>query len=292
MTVLADCPCGRTYHLKDLYAGRLVRCPFCRAEIQAELEPATPIPQADPIFERDRFLLRQKSFTIAEKYNVWNERNQPILFVERPAYVLMGCLAASLGVVVALAIIFAGFLFLAGSLHVPDGPAVSLAFLLGMSAAAVVVMGIRPRRHIRFYRDDTKQDLLYELLQDRKLEFPLATFTLRDAGGEVLALFRKNRLLNFFRRRWDCYRPDGTVIFVAKEDSVILSLLRRVGAELFAPMHFIITDEKGGRMLGEFSRKFTLFDRYVLNMERDGRRTVDRRVALALGVLLDTGEGR
>ena len=43
---------------------------------------------------------------------------------------------------------------------------------------------------------------------------------------------------------------------------------------------------------GEFNRKFTVFDRYVLDMSRDRPRMIDRRLAVALGVLLDTGENR
>jgi hypothetical protein len=45
-------------------------------------------------------------------------------------------------------------------------------------------------------------------------------------------------------------------------------------------------------VLGELNRKFTLFDKYVLDLTHDPQRTLDRRVALALGVMLDTGEGR
>ena len=45
-------------------------------------------------------------------------------------------------------------------------------------------------------------------------------------------------------------------------------------------------------VIGEFNRKFTILDRYVLDLKADGARSMDRRVALALGVMLDTGERR
>jgi hypothetical protein len=47
-----------------------------------------------------------------------------------------------------------------------------------------------------------------------------------------------------------------------------------------------------GEVFGEFNRKFTLLDRYVLDLSLDPDRTFDRRFALALGVMLDTGERR
>ena len=37
-------------------------------------------------------------------------------------------------------------------------------------------------------------------------------------------------------------------------------------------------------MIGEFNRKLTLLDRYVLDLTADRQRVFDRRIALALGV--------
>ena len=46
------------------------------------------------------------------------------------------------------------------------------------------------------------------------------------------------------------------------------------------------------KVIGEFNRKFTLLDRYVLDMSQDQGHVLDRRLTVALGVLLDTGERR
>ena len=56
-----------------------------------------------------------------------------------------------------------------------------------------------------------------------------------------------------------------------------------------------VDGHRGGEsetIIGEFNRKFTLLDRYVLDLTRDPGITLDRRVALALGGMLDTGERR
>jgi len=47
-----------------------------------------------------------------------------------------------------------------------------------------------------------------------------------------------------------------------------------------------------GVVIGDFNRKLTLLDRYVLDLRQDPDRRLDRRVALALGIMLDTGERR
>jgi hypothetical protein len=83
-------------------------------------------------------------------------------------------------------------------------------------------------------------------------------------------------------------------MYVAKEDSIILSLLRRVLGPLFGLLrtNFLITRGESDMVVGEFKRKLTILDRYVLDLSADRRRDLDRRLGLALGVMLDTGERR
>src|SRR2546427_8084314 len=80
------CQCGTSYELKDEFAGRLVKCPQCGRENRVPgVVPATAVkPQADPVFDRDVFLLRQQLLRISEKYDVADEQGKKIVFVERP----------------------------------------------------------------------------------------------------------------------------------------------------------------------------------------------------------------
>lgn len=75
---------------------------------------------------------------------------------------------------------------------------------------------------------------------------------------------------------------------------MILSLLRRFIGPLYGILrtNFIIVRPHDEQVIGEFNRKFTILDRYVLDMSADPEHYLDRRIALALGVLLDTGERR
>jgi len=88
--------------------------------------------------------------------------------------------------------------------------------------------------------------------------------------------------------------PAGAIISVIKEDSIILSLLRRVLGPALGLLrtNFVFFKGNSDHPIGEFNRKFTLLDRYVLDLTSDPEHSLDRRVALALGVMLDTGEGR
>jgi len=45
-------------------------------------------------------------------------------------------------------------------------------------------------------------------------------------------------------------------------------------------------------VFGQFNRRMTVLDKYVLDLTFDPGRTLDRRIAVALGIMLDTGEYR
>lgn len=295
MAATVHCECGNIYQLKDEYAGRQVTCPKCGLINTAEGEPA-PRAVGDPAFDRDKFLLRQKALAIKEKYYVWDDAGQTILYVERPAYVFRGVLAL-LGGLVAGGVVFAVLAVLSG---LAGQGALSLVLALlalvgGVAALLTVGIALSPKRHVTFYRDDTQSERVLEVLQDKKVQIPTVTYTIRDCGdGKVLAHLRKNYLYNLFRKQWRCLTPGGSLLCVAKEDSIILSLLRRVLGPFFGLLrtNFIILRGSSDTVIGEFNRKFTLLDRYVLDLTRDPKRQLDRRVALALGVMLDTGERR
>jgi uncharacterized protein YxjI len=296
MSVRVLCQCGTSYELKDEFAGRLVKCPQCGRENRVPAAAGAPVPgTGDPAFDRDVFLLRQQLLKISEKYDVCDEQGNKVVFVERPAHLLQN-LGALLAGILAGTLVAMGFAALSG---MTKGTAfesvfVILAIVGGLAAMLVVAVGLSAKRHVTFYRDQTKRERLLEILQDKKWQPITATFTVRDPTGRPIALLWKNYLYNLFRKRWYVKAPDGTVLYLAKEDSVILSLLRRVIGPLFGLLrtNFIFVRPDGDDVIGEFNRKFTILDRYALDLKADPQRTFDRRVALALGVMLDTGERR
>lgn len=296
MSVVVSCRCRNTYTLKDEYAGQLVECPQCGAINKASESTLTPKSQADETFNRDVFLLRQKHLAINQKYQVSDEQGNAILYVERPTYFWRTLFAVAIGWVVMMAVYVLG-IGAAAAAGQQGGAGAGLGFLVVLAAPVafvVVAMALSKRRHVTFYRDESKTQKMFDVLQDKKVQFPMRTYTVRDASGKPLASFKKNYLYNIFRKRWEMRSVNGTVMCVAKEDSIILSLLRRVLGPLFGLLrtNFLITRGETDMVIGEFKRKFTILDRYVLDLSPDRRRDLDRRLGLALGVMLDTGERR
>jgi uncharacterized protein YxjI len=149
-----------------------------------------------------------------------------------------------------------------------------------------------PKRHVEFFTDDTKTQKVLEVKQLNKVEFPFANFTIMDPTGNIIGKLRKNVLFDYIRRRWYVMSGSGLALCTIKEDSMVLSLFRRMGLPLFSfmPTNFIFIRDR--KVIGEFNRKFTIRDRYVLDMTSDSQHNVDRRIAIAMAVMLDTGELR
>jgi uncharacterized protein YxjI len=256
--------------------------------------PPRPPASSNDAFDRDVFLLRQKVLSIDEKYFVWSEDGRQILFVKRPRYVLrdVGALLAGLfcGFVVASTSIV-----IAQQLPEPLRPILAVFGILGFFGALLVVAtALSAKRHVYFHLDESQREPVLSVEQDRKFAPLVATYTVKDAAGRVLAKLDKNYVFDWLRKRWRCFAPDGRLITVVREDSMVLAIGRRLLGPMLGLLrtNFVFYDGDSQRELGQFNRKFTLRDHYVLELRNDPSRALDRRVALALGVMLDTGERR
>jgi DNA-directed RNA polymerase subunit RPC12/RpoP len=313
MSITLKCTgCQNTFQMRDEMAGRKVRCPECEAvlvvpaaeaeELQFEADSSLGAERLHPALDRDRFLLRQKLMTLSERYVVCDDQQRPILYVERPAHFWrnLGAIFATIFALVFLAIVSVVVgLGVSQTIQPKWVGGVLMVLLLVGSGVLSFVLGINlsPKRHISFFTDESKERLLLQVLQDKKFQPIVATYTVLSPEGDLLGRMRKNYLYNFFRRKWDVFDHQGQIVLIGREDSLLLSLLRRLLGPMlgFLRANFILVVPRpdGGEVTrGEFNRNFTIFDRYVLDLSRDRPRMVDRRLAIALGVLLDTGENR
>lgn len=308
MPVTITCACSKSFSLKDEFVGRMVKCPGCGGSVRvratastltaappAERSPAlTPESDADPIFGRDVFLLRQQALRINERYTVSDDGGKAILFVERPAHFFRNLLAG-LGSIIAAGTWAVALTSAAAALgRGPVSNVLGFIGILGFFPVLLIVgMKLSKKRHVSFYTGEDRSVRVLEVLQDQKLHFINATFTLFGADGTVLGQFRKNYLFNLIRRKWEVLDQNGKVVWVAREDSIILSLVRRVVPYMgLLRTNFIFQRPGSETVLGEFRRKMTILDRYALDLTADRTRALDRRIAVALAVMLDTGERR
>jgi uncharacterized protein YxjI len=274
------------------------------------------VQSGEPVFHNDKFLLRQKHLSISEKYHVLDQFGTDILFMERPRFLFNRLMAASAGLLTGLGALYllgyefpvyaymGGYLFkfaafpfggvgsapklLALLIFVP--PLVLTVALMYFTAAALC-----KKKHVTIYRDDTRSEVLLRVFQHNKIQLLKATFVVTTPEREELAWLEKKLVRSILRKQWDCYTDEGAPLAVIKEDSIILSLLRRLMRGSFFGLlrtNFIFLTPDEETVFGEFNRAYTILDRYVLDLSGDPDRKFDRRIALAMGVLLDTAEGR
>src|SRR5439155_1761352 len=118
---------------------------------------------------------------------VWSGDGRPILYVERPTYLLRTVFAYVLAAIAAsMVMAWTGEVVAAG------GSALgALASLLGSGLALatfiVVSMSARPLRHVTVFRDESRREVLLRVWQDQRVAVLARTYTVVTAVGLPLA---------------------------------------------------------------------------------------------------------
>jgi hypothetical protein len=247
-----------------------------------------PVGYGDP-FDFDLLLINQRALSVADRYDVLDEYGMPRFYVHR--HLKMGgmALAGVVRLIFVVAVFYYGFrLVLSGHLL----PALILLWAMG-PVAELLFNSLAPLRHVYLYLPGMPEDQpLLVISQDNRVSL-WRRFTLFDDLGQPVAQFMKPKWTNLYRRRWKVFTPDGQLICEMREDTWIRSILRRFLGTFFGLLKtdFHLYDPEGN-FLGTYRRRWTLLDRYVLDLSADAWRRLDRRVGLAAGILLDTGERR
>ncbi len=241
------------------------------------------------LFSWHLLTVRQKLMTLAQKYTVHDEQDYPRFHVVRPPKIALSLVAGAAALSVSLLSLYFGIRMMMNQGEF----VVAMAIIVGggMVARLVRVL-LMPYRDIRVFADAAEQFPVMTISQDNKFGLH-HWYTVIDAMGNPVARAKRNLLTAIWRRQWVAETLDGRPILNVREDSLGLALLRRYVGSLWGMLRtnfdFYIP---GGPRVGEYNRKLTITDQYVMDLRADPWFLVDRRVALALAILLDTGEGR
>jgi uncharacterized protein YxjI len=151
------------------------------------------------------------------------------------------------------------------------------------------------KEDIRFFADESETQELFRIKARSIIEVG-GRYDVTDPTGARIGILAKEFGASLLRSTWKILGPDERELAVAKERSQAMAILRRVidfvpiGDFIPIPYNFVI--ESDGRVIGGMDRKFQLRDRYVLDVSGDTDRSVDRRLAVALAIGLDTLQNR
>lgn len=144
------------------------------------------------------------------------------------------------------------------------------------------------KRHFTFFYDRSMSQEALIVKQKQFIEIFTKTYDVLTPEGELVGRLKRRWLISIFRRTWAIFNANGQKIGVAHEDSWFMAFVRRFIVQWKVDFIF----EIGGREIGRFVRRITLIDKYALDLTPDTENLLDRRLALAMGVLMDAEENR
>lgn len=155
---------------------------------------------------------------------------------------------------------------------------------------------LKIKEDIRFYADEGETEELFRIKARSLLDFGGSRYDVLEGEQRIGLLWHKFRE-SLIRTTWHVGGPDEQEIALARERSVPGAIARRlidfvpyVGGYIPIPYNFEILID--GEPAGAMDRKFKVRDEYVLDLSADRERRLDRRLAVALAVGLDTLQNR
>jgi hypothetical protein len=168
--------------------------------------------------------------------------------------------------------------------------------LYRISARGLPVAFVRQKRmaikeDIRFFADESESEELLRV-KARQVVDVGGRYDVTTPAGEVIGVLQRRFAQTLLRTTWAILSPDETPVAEVTESSTKRAVLRRVLEMVDVPLlyHFTIVVE--GRPVGEVRRVLSLRDRYVMTLGGDFDRRIDRRLAVALLVVLDALQAR
>jgi uncharacterized protein YxjI len=152
------------------------------------------------------------------------------------------------------------------------------------------------REDIRFYADEQETEQLFQIKARNILDLGGSRYDVY-AGEKQIGALEHQFKASLLRSTWRVRDAGNQEVAVARERSLPLAIARRVidfvpdiGGLIPIPYNFdLLIDDK---VIGTMNRKFQLRDRYVLDVSGDHERRLDRRLAIALAIGLDTLQNR
>jgi uncharacterized protein YxjI len=175
-----------------------------------------------------------------------------------------------------------------------------MANLYRISAGPTPVAFVRQKKmaikeDIRFYADENQTHELWRIKARSMMEFS-GRYDVTTPDGEKIGVLGKVFGKSLLRSTWQIFDSADQEVAIAMERSMPVAILRRVIDAVpygdFVPIPFHFTIDAGERHVGDLNRRFGYRDTYDLDVSGDVERTIDRRLAVTLGVALDALQSR
>lgn len=146
------------------------------------------------------------------------------------------------------------------------------------------------REDIRLYKDENmSQELLY--IQARQIiDFSSAYDVIDSQTKQKVGALKRKGWKSIFKDEWIIMDPQDVEIGLIKEDSGLLSFLRRSVTNLIPQKFFV---QISGNIIGTYKQNFNPFVlKLTADFSKDEKNLFDHRLGIAAAILLCAIEGR
>ena len=151
------------------------------------------------------------------------------------------------------------------------------------------------KEDVRIFADESETEELLRIRARRVLELG-GRYDVTTSDGTRVGVLEKVFGKSLLRSTWRLLDGEEQEVATAQERSLPTAVARRVVDFVpygeFVPIPYNFDILRDGRRVGGMTRKLQLRDRYVLDLSGDPERAIDRRVAVALAIGLDTLQNR
>jgi uncharacterized protein YxjI len=147
------------------------------------------------------------------------------------------------------------------------------------------------KEDIRVFADEAKTQELLQIQARQIVDFSAAYDVIDSTTGDKVGVLRRKGFRSLLRDEWEVLDARDQPLGLLFEDSLGLALLRRFLLGTFLPQNYDLTI--GGQRVADLRQRFNLF-RYELDLDfsMDMAHQLDRRLGLAVGILLAAIEGK
>lgn len=144
------------------------------------------------------------------------------------------------------------------------------------------------KEDIVIYADESKSQIIMRIQQANILDFS-GSFQVIDAQtNQLIGILKRKGWKSMLKDEWKITDPYQNDIGLVKEQGGIVWLLRRFKFTFIPYKYFI---EIGGRTCGTVIEKFQIIgDTYIIDLSENAG-ALDPRMAVAIGLMMDIGEG-
>lgn len=149
----------------------------------------------------------------------------------------------------------------------------------------------RLKEDIRVYADEGKSQEILHIQARQILDFS-AAYDVQDVStGEKVGVLRRKGFRSMLQDEWEVLDAQDQPIGALREDSMLQAMLRRLLLGSLLPQNYDLLF--GQARVADLKQRFNFF-RYEMDIDcsMDTARQLDRRMAIAAGILLAIIEGK